>query len=104
VGCSARRIASAHLLDDGFGVLALTTSKTAQGRFEPAGPRRTGRSRSTVVRWPHGGQLSNALLTLMAALAAELDVGLMAFTRHTPSGGGRLLTLRCCPSCMGRHK
>jgi hypothetical protein len=30
----------------------------------------------------------------MAALAAELDVGLMAFTRHTPSGGGRLLTLQ----------
>jgi hypothetical protein len=39
-------------------------------------------------------------LTLMAALAAELDVGLMAFTRHTPSGGGRLLTLRSRrPSC-----
>jgi hypothetical protein len=81
----------------GFAASISATPPAAMGRFEPAGPRRTGRSRSTVVRWPHGGQLSNALLTLMAALAAELDVGLMAFTRHTPSGGGRLLTLQCRP-------
>jgi hypothetical protein len=34
------------------------------------------------------------LLTLTAALTAELDVGLMALTRRTPSGGGRLHTLQ----------
>jgi hypothetical protein len=31
----------------------------------------------------------------MAALAAELDVGLMASTRRAPSGGDRLLALHC---------
>jgi hypothetical protein len=30
----------------------------------------------------------------MAALAAGLEVGLVALTRRTPSGGGRLLMLR----------
>jgi hypothetical protein len=33
----------------------------------------------------------------MAALAAGLDVGLMALTRRAPSGGDRLLTLRSRP-------
>ncbi len=68
---------------------------TAPGRFEPAGPRRTGRSLSAVAQYEHVGQLSNALLTLIVALAAGLDVGLMALTRRTPSGGDRLLTLQC---------
>jgi len=30
----------------------------------------------------------------MPALAAGLNVGLVALTRHTPSGGDRLLTLQ----------
>jgi hypothetical protein len=30
----------------------------------------------------------------MAALASGLDVGLIALTRRTPSGGDRLLTLQ----------
>jgi hypothetical protein len=51
----------------------------------------------SVARWQYGGQLSDALLTLMAALAAEQDVGLLALTRLAPSGGDWLLTLRCSP-------
>lgn len=54
----------------------------------------TGRSRSAVAQCERVGQLSNALLTLMVALAAGLDVGLMALTRRTPTGGRRLLTLQ----------
>ena len=42
------------------------------------------------------GQLSPTLLTVMAALAAGLAVGLMALTRRTRSGGDRLLTLQSC--------
>ena len=64
------------------------------GRFEPAGPRRTGRSRPEVAHWQHGGLLSHTLLTLMAALNAALEVGLVALTRRRPSGGDRLLTLQ----------
>jgi hypothetical protein len=67
------------------------------GRFEPAGPRRTGRSRSAVTQSDHVGQLSNALLTLMEALPAELNVGLMALSRRAPGGGNRLLALHCSP-------
>jgi len=36
------------------------------------------------------------LLTLKAALAAELGVGLMALTRRASSGGDRLLALHSC--------
>jgi hypothetical protein len=64
------------------------------GRFEPARPRRTGRSRSAVAQGQHGGQLSHTLLTLMAALAAGLEGGLMALNRRRPSGGDWLLTLQ----------
>ena len=46
------------------------------------------------------GQLFPTLLTLMAALAAGLAVGLVALTRRTPSGGGRLLTLHCYQSAV----
>lgn len=81
-------------LTGGFRATSLRARKSVQGRFEPAGPRRTGRSRFAVVRWQHGGPLSNALLTLMAALASGLDVGLMVLTRLTPIGGDRLLALR----------
>ena len=66
---------------------------TATGRFELPGTRRTGHSRSAVAQHQHGGQLSHALLTLVAALAAGLDVGLMSLTRHTRNGGDRLLAL-----------
>jgi hypothetical protein len=36
----------------------------------------------------------------MAALASRLDVGLMALTRRTPSGGDRLFTLHCSRSAQ----
>ena len=51
-----------------FAAARSTGSRSAEGRFEPAGPRRTGRSRSAAVRWQHGGQLSNALLTLLSLI------------------------------------
>ena len=59
------------------------------GRFEPAGARRTGRSRPEVAHCYHAGQLSHALLTLAAAPAAELDVGLMVLAERTPVDGDR---------------
>jgi hypothetical protein len=37
----------------------------------------------------------------MVALAAGLDVGLMALTRRTPSGGDRLLALHRRPTDQG---
>ena len=65
------------------------------GRLETAARRKTSRSSGEVVlQWPER-QLSIALLTLMAAMAAELKVGLMARTVSPPAGGDRLLTLRC---------
>lgn len=42
----------------------------------------------------YGGQLSKALLTLMAAQASGLGVGLMALNRLTPAGGDRRPSLR----------
>lgn len=78
---------------DRFEAAILNGSRSASGRFEPAAPRRTGRSRSAVVRWQHGGLLPKALLTLMTALASGLDVGLMVLTRLSSSGGDRLLAL-----------
>lgn len=64
--------------------------------------RRAKKDRSFTVRGcAHVGQLSNALLTLMVALAAGLDVGLMALTRRTPSGGDRLLALQTRRSPTG---
>lgn len=72
-------------------------SVSPMGGFKSDGPERTGRSRSAVPQQQRGGQLSHKLLTLTAALTAELDVGLMALTRRTPSGGGRLHTLQRSP-------
>jgi hypothetical protein len=48
------------------------------------------RGRMIAARW----SAVHALLTVMAALAAGLDVGLMALTVGTPGSRHRLLTLR----------
>ena len=64
------------------------------GRFEPAGPRRTGRSRPEVAHWQHGGLLSHTLLTLMAALpdAVMRDVApVFCSARPTVEGDGRVV-------------
>lgn len=81
-------------LSDRFRTSILESRVSPMGRFELAGPGGTGRSQSAVAQHQHVGQLSHALLTLMAALASGLDVGLMALGRRTPSCGDRLLTLR----------
>jgi len=64
------------------------------GRFEPAEPRRTGRSCFGVARRQRGGQLSHTLLTLVAALVAGLDVGFLPLTVSTSAVGEWLQPLR----------
>ena len=58
-------------------------------------------SRSAVAQHLHVGQISDALLSLTAAMAARVDVGLMAVTRRAPSGGDLLLPLLLRPSESG---
>jgi len=82
----------------------------ASGRQLCGGESRTSdvRSGSSPLRWSgpvaHGGtthsrrevQLSNALLTLTVAPAAEPDVGFLALTVSTSAVGEWLQPLRCC--------
>jgi len=68
-----------------------------KGRLGTVAPRETGRSSGDVALQCPERQLSLALLTLMAAMAAELKVGLMARTVSHPAGCDRLLTLHFSP-------
>jgi len=71
---------------------------SVQGRLETVAPRETGHSSGEVALQCPERQLSLALLTLMAAMAAELKVGLMARTVSQPAGCDWLLTLHGRPS------
>jgi hypothetical protein len=85
------------VLNDGFPAGVSVCPPTAEGRFESAGVRRSGRPRSEFTQYQHAGRLSRALLTLVAAPAAGLDAGLMALAARTPDDGDRQQPLKTGP-------